>query len=308
MKNSLHNSAAVLAGALVAALLLSGCAEDPPPPVAKKKAASAPPVKQENPAPTARKHEDQPPIQVEEPRQEPAAEPVAVAGGAPASDEPPMVPSKLVFKEPPTQDGWKRSKPLGENIWLETKGDERRVLVGSVVCLREGNFGLECLLCKRGTKEHESILVTTADAKVIHAALEVAKMKAGSPVQYEPKFVAPSGDKVKVTLLFEKKGKWVSLPAQKMIRHAKTKKDLEFDWVFAGSRLYKNPDDSNGVPIYLANNDGAYISISNVMTAMLDLPVDSPKSLENRIYEPNTPNIPPLDTSVTIILEPAAKK
>jgi hypothetical protein len=304
MKNSLHNS---LAGALVAALFLSGCADAPPPPVAKKKAA---PAKQEKAVPVVKKSVDpqSSPTRVEEPRKEPAAEPVAVAGGAPGSDEPPMVPSKLVFKEPPAQDGWKRSKPLGENIWLETKGDERRVLVGSVVCLREGNFGLECLLCKRGTKEHESVLVTTADAKVIHAALEVAKMKAGAPVQYEPKFVAPSGDKVKVMLLFEKKGKWVSLPGQKMIRHAKTKKDLEFDWVFAGSRLYKNPDDSTAVPIYLANNDGAYISISNVMTAMLDLPVDSPKSLENRIYEPNTPNIPPLDTSVTIILEPAAKK
>src|SRR5947199_4789013 len=106
---------------------------------------------------------------------------------------------KPLYKEPSAQEGWKRSKPLGENLWLETQGDKRRVLVAAAVCLREGTYGLECLLCKRGTKEHESLLVTTADARIIHFALEAAKIKAGAPVQFEPKFAPPKGDKVKVS-------------------------------------------------------------------------------------------------------------
>ena len=130
---------------------------------------------------------------------------------------------------------------------------------------------------QRGTKEHESILVTTADASLIHFTLEAARLKPGSPVQYEPKFAPPRGDKVKVTLLYEEKGKWVTTPAQKWVRQGKTKKDLEYDWVFAGSRLYKNADDPDAKPIYLANNDGGVICIANVLSAMLDLPTTAPR-------------------------------
>src|SRR5438094_8893789 len=50
--------------------------------------------------------------------------------------------------------GAERTK-LGRNVWLESKGKERRVVVESAICLREGSYGLECLLCRRGTKEHE---------------------------------------------------------------------------------------------------------------------------------------------------------
>ena len=98
------------------------------------------------------------------------------------------------------------------------------------------------------------------------------------------------------------------MPAQKWIRQSKTKKDLEYDWVFAGSRLYKNPDEPEKRAIYLANNDGGVICIANVLSAMLDLPIDSPKGIEGRMYEPNTERIPALDTSVTIILESIEEK
>src|SRR5262249_42398224 len=37
---------------------------------------------------------------------------------------------------------------LGQNVWLETVGDRRRVVVGAEVCLREGQYALECLLCR----------------------------------------------------------------------------------------------------------------------------------------------------------------
>jgi hypothetical protein len=290
---------------LVAGLFgLVGCGESEPPsrPMSLPSQTKIEAPRKE-PPPKVEKAE--PPAKVaENPTEKP------VGGSEVAKLEDPMEREKPLFKEPPAQEGWKRSKPLGENIWLETQGDKRRVLVAAVVCLREGAYGLECLLCKRGTKEHESLLVTTAHAKVIHAALEVAKIKAGSPVEYRPKFAPPRGDKVKVTLLYENKGKWVSVPGQKWIRNAKTKKDLEYDWVFAGSLLYKNPDDEdkNSPPIYLADGEGAYICISNVPTAMLDLPIDSPKGIENRVYEPHTANIPALDTSVTVILEPMEEK
>src|SRR5205085_5120746 len=63
---------------------------------------------------------------------------------------------------------------FGKNVWLETAGEKRRVIVGATVVLREGSFGLECLMCRKQTKEHESILAADADAMTIHGTLLAA--------------------------------------------------------------------------------------------------------------------------------------
>ena len=88
----------------------------------------------------------------------------------------------------------------------------------------------------------------------------------------------------------------------------KTKKPLQEDWVFAGSVLFPNPDGKDKPPLYAANLDGAYICVNNVPSAMLDLPIDSPNGLENRVFDINTDKVPAVDTKVTIILEPIPEK
>ena len=114
----------------------------------------------------------------------------------------------------------------------------------------------------------------------------------------------PSGTKIKVTLQYEHKGKVVSVPAQEWIREGKTKKHLKQDWVFAGSVEYPNPDDAKK-KVYAASSDGAYICVLNVPTAMLDLPISNPnRPPEERELQPYTDRIPPLETKVTIVLEP----
>lgn len=283
---------------LLFALISLGCESEP----ASRPAGNR---KTSDPAKVPAKKEDKPAM----PRtSEPGRETSSTTEPAQTTEpgEPPVqVAKKEPPKDPPKFDDWARTK-LGDSLWLETQGEKkekRRVLVGTLVCLRKGNYGLECLLCRKGTKEHESILVTTADARIIHSALEVAGAKAGAPVQYEPEFKSPHGDKIKVTAVFEQNGKLVTMPAQKWITNQKTKKELEHPWVFAGSRLYKNLDDVNLPPRYAANDEGGYICISNVPTALLDLPIQSPKAIDDRIFEPNTQNIPPLDAFVTLILE-----
>src|SRR5438105_10657136 len=67
--------------------------------------------------------------------------------------------------EPPS-DNVKRVQ-LSPGVWIENDGKKRRVVVNTAVCLREGDYGLECLLCRKQTKEHESILSTEADASKI---------------------------------------------------------------------------------------------------------------------------------------------
>jgi len=194
-------------------------------------------------------------------------------------------------------------KQLAPNIFLETQGKKKRVLVSSTVVLRSG--ALELLLCKKNTKEHESILATDLDAKMLKAALLATGAQEGSTVEYDPKYKAASGGVIKVTLEYEKNGKVISAPAQEWIRDG-DKKPLKADWVFAGSKLIKNPFDANK-PIFLAD-DGDLICVSNFESALLDLPIMSSKANSELVWECNTDKIPPLETKVLVIFEPTGEK
>jgi hypothetical protein len=193
-----------------------------------------------------------------------------------------------------------KRKQIANNVFFEVQGDERRVVVSAYVVLREGR--LEGLLCRKNTKEHEYILAADADASLIHAALVAAGGKAGSPVQFQPKFTPANGSSIRIRLQYQKDGKTVTVPAQQWIRDVKTKKDLDSDWVFGGSHLLPDPEDAKKPPFYLANQ-GDVICLCNMDTAMLDLPIASPKALADRNYEANTDRIPPLDAKVDVIFD-----
>jgi hypothetical protein len=208
----------------------------------------------------------------------------------------------------PTQAAGAKKVRLGRSVWFETEGNNRRVRIETSVCLREG--GLECLLCRTHSKEHESILSTDADARDIHAGLLAAGAKPGSPVQYVEKqgevvIVPPTGSRIRISVQYEENGKLVTLPAQHWILNAKTKRDLEDGWVFAGSQLLPSLNEENQQPVYAATSDGSYICVYNMPYAVLDLPVNNPnKDPELRELQPQTNRIPPLETKVILILEP----
>lgn len=201
--------------------------------------------------------------------------------------------------------GASTKKQLGKNVFLEVLPDKkRRVLVNAEVCLREGQ--LELLLCRKQTKEHEAILAADVDARLIHAALIAAGAVEGSPVRFAPRYRPASGTTIKVFVQYKDKGKQATVPAKSWIINSKTKKSMENDWVFAGSRLVTNPLDPDGKKHYLAN-DGDVICVSNFETALLDLPIKSPKDDAERFFIANTERIPPLETKVVVILEPVAE-
>jgi hypothetical protein len=195
--------------------------------------------------------------------------------------------------------------PVGKNVTLEVRGKSRRVLVDASVCLRRGQ--LELFLCRKGTKEHEAILAADVDARDIHRALLLAGAREGKPVQYAPKYRPATGQKIRVTVEYEVKGKKVSVPARSWIKNVKTGKALDSEWVFAGSQLVPNRFVPNKPKIYLAN-DGDVICVSNFETAMLDLPIKSPKENADLVFETFTERIPKVDTKVTVILDPVAEK
>jgi hypothetical protein len=238
------------------------------------------------------------------PHKSPPRRQTAAASAAPEAraSATPTAASRAADKlDPSPLPGAKKAR-VGKNVSLEVQGKRRRVLVSAYVCLREGQ--LEQLMCRRHTKEHEAIIAADCDARDIHTALILARAKPGSVVKYfenkppEP----PKGTAIKVTLQYKKDGKTVVVPARQWIRNGKTGKDLDIDWVFAGSQLF--PNDDNPKQPYYAANSGDVICVSNFADAMLDLPINSPKDNADLIFEANTKRIPALETPILVILEP----
>jgi hypothetical protein len=194
---------------------------------------------------------------------------------------------------------------VGKNIFFEIQGTRRRVILSTYVCLREGP--LEQLLTRKEKKEHEAILAIDGDGRDIHKALLAAGAKPGKTVQYQPKFLPPTGQRIKVTLEYEQDGKRVEVPAQQWVRNQKTGKAMDLDWVFAGSQFVANPFDPKAPDIYLAN-EGDVICVSNFEGALLDLPINSPKDNSQLAWEAFTERIPPRGTKVAILLEPLPDK
>ncbi len=126
-------------------------------------------------------------------------------------------------------------------------------------------------------------------------------------MSFVPKYRPASGTTIKVSVQYkDKDGKLATVPAKSWIKNAKDNKLLDSDWVFAGSRLVTNPLDPDGQKHYLAN-DGDVICVSNFETALLDLPINSPKDDADRFFVANTERIPPLETKVVVILEPVVE-
>jgi hypothetical protein len=229
---------------------------------------------------------------------------VALVLCAGCDDAPPARPAaKPAAAKPEAAEG-KRVK-VGDNIFLEILPASRRVIVNAEVCLREG--ALEQLLTRKNRKEHEAILSADIDARKLHEALILAKAKEGTPVRWVPKFRAPTGTPIKITLVYEKNGKKVTVPARSWVKNRKDGKELETDWVFAGSMLVDNPLDPNAGKHYLAN-DGDVICVANFESALLDLPKASSKDDADRAYDAWTERIPPVGTKVTVILEPVLER
>lgn len=206
---------------------------------------------------------------------------------------------------PGAEETPKTKKQIGDNVFFEKQGDQRRVLINTSVCLRQGQ--LEQFVTRKRTKEHEAILAVDTDARNIHLALILAGAEPGSPVKFRPKFAAPTGTAIKITLEDKDKGKTVRVPAREWVRNSKTKKDLDTDWVFAGSVLIPDPFDKEKQPYYGAN-DGNVICLSNFDTALLDVPFNSSKENDELSFEAHTDRIPPLETPVLVILEPVPAK
>ena len=267
-------------------LFALGCTQPAPPlpPAPKATASTAPEV-----APAPREAVTTP--ETEFSRIGKDAEPLPPAPKAdPSHTHKPLTPDgTLLLEVKPDPTDPKKTKPV-------------RVLVQTEVCLRQGV--LEVFVCRTNTKEHEAILRTAIDARFLHSALIAVGAKPGSPVQFinpttdREEYKPATGTKIAVSVHYRRAGELHTHAAQEWIRDMNTKKPMAHDWVFAGSRFVKDPENPDRPAFYTANN-GEVIAISNFVDSMLDLPV--PVSRENADL-----NFEVITTKVTLTSSPPA--
>lgn len=203
-----------------------------------------------------------------------------------------------LYEEPTNLKKLDRSAP----IWVTL--DRKQVVLGGVVCLRDG--WLEFFACRVNSKEHESIVALDAPPHLIHAALLTIGAKQGAPAKYDPEFVPPSGDEINIDVCWRdsKSGDVCRCKAQEMVRDEKSGKIMKSPWVFTGGLFGVDPD---GKKYYLANVTGEVFGVSNFPGSVLDVPYESSNDNSQLSYVANTEKIPAVNTNVLLILSRAEK-
>ncbi len=196
-----------------------------------------------------------------------------------------------IFGEPPG-----KRLVLDGRVWVDRKN--RRVILDGCIALRNGQ--LEMFACPVGTKEHESIVALFCKSQEVHTALLAAGAKQGKPTQFEP-YKPASGSTIKIKVLWKNSGgEKQCVKAQSWIRHVTTDSEMKFDWVFAGSGVYR--DEDSGQTYYLADG-GDLICVANFTSATLDLAVRSEDTNSGLAFSTFPDRIPKEGTPIRLVLE-----
>jgi hypothetical protein len=122
----------------------------------------------------------------------------------------------------------------------------------------------------------------------------------GKPVAFEPKFVPATGTTIRIYALWhDAEGKTQGTLAQNWIRQSGKERPMEWDWVFAGSKIYKDPD--TGKESYLGNG-GELVCVANFMTSTMDVAVKSDAANSGLVFEAFTDRIPKRNTPIRLVL------
>ena len=138
--------------------------------------------------------------------------------------------------------------------------DGGRVEFPAQVALDEG--WLEVAVCRRGSRDHESVVVVDAEPSVIHAALLLAGLQPGSPATWDRTlgWRQASGEPVELSIQVVERGRRRVLTLESVIRDERG--DRTPSLVFAGS-LMKAPAGASATESrYLADLSGTVVGLS----------------------------------------------
>jgi hypothetical protein len=202
----------------------------------------------------------------------------------------------------PLVDALDKLKRLDQKqpIWIDPV--HKHVVLLGEVC--KAGYPLE-FFATYSNRSYEAVVAVNVKPSIVHAGLLAVGAEAGHPAKFQPKFIPPTGTEVAIEVRWkDAKGKVQSAPAQHWIRNIKTKKELDQNWVFAGSGFVT--DEETGKQYYQADS-GELICVLSLPNAMLDLPIQSYGAIEARSFEAFAEHLPPPGTPVTLLLKPVLK-
>jgi len=171
------------------------------------------------------------------------------------------------------------------------------------VNLREGP--LELFACSPRTREHESILVTTARPLHVFQALGLIGLEPGTPVRYDEateQNLPPKGEFIDVEIRYRADGQEKSDKPEAWLLDVKKKSPPDsLRFLFTGSRTLDNgrfTADIDGTVLCLVDFDSALISVAELHSA------------DNELLwlSANPAEIPPLGTPVTLLIRSADRR
>ncbi len=186
---------------------------------------------------------------------------------------------------------------------------KRTVSFSAEVCQRE--VMLEFMICRTGTKEHESILRSDVLPSHIHAGLLAMGLTRGKPARWSTgrdgvsRFGPPQGPELDITLEWTDKdgkkhkdiaGAWLKGVGKKKLPVPKT-------WIFVGSDMLSDNT-------YAADINGEIVSVSNFSSSLIDVPFESSSDGgEGNVqaeYSADPKTVPPIGTKVEVTIAPRA--
>ena len=178
---------------------------------------------------------------------------------------------------------------------------------------------LEQLVCKAGTREHESLLAVEVAPSMIHAALLAAGYEPGTPGSWVESSLGkdgevllelkpPRGDRVDLFVRFQRDGMAVEQPLSEWVRgESVSSETLLFpsdQFVFAGSLVRPNPKSLGPGEHFVADYTGSIVGLVTFGDELIAFESVIPDRVEfaEALWEAWTDRIPPEGTPVELII------
>jgi hypothetical protein len=190
------------------------------------------------------------------------------------------------------------------HIQVDVKAKQVRVECNS--CNVHQDVGLEFFCCEQGTNEYESVLSSRAKGSHLHLALLMVGLEPGEPVKWSEsakKWLPPHGPPLTIMCEWKKEnGELARVPAYRLMVSRKTKKEAQpITWIFTGSKVMEDGK-------YAADAVGYLVSVLNNELTVIDISELASRDLESREWDRNSDLLPPVGTTIWMVIEPAGKR
>lgn len=170
---------------------------------------------------------------------------------------------------------------------------------------------VEYLVCAKGGKEYESIIVVDSTAKEIYEAMLKLGVEKGTAPSYDAaqdKMIPPKGTGVLLFVEWTANGETKRVRAEELLYNVRTQKPMEpVAWTFSGSQMVydlENEKEDVMIPQAFMSHDIVALNYLDG-SALFQNPL--PESAKENTYKKNDNLVPPLGTRVKLTIEVSQK-